>query len=315
MNRKKVIQKIFGGAVTFSLLTVGPMPWTMRAAATALPTTMQVADPEISYLVQRGDTLSAIARGYGLTVEALMAYNNLPSTAIYVGQRLLIPPNATPGNPNYPIRYVVQPGDTLSSIARRYDTTVAALMQVNGLSSTTIYGGQQLTISVATLPDAPMQPYIVVRGDTLALIARRYKVTVASIKASNGLTGDTIYVGQRLLIPTSLGYPTEPTTGATERIQFATGATSAVVSNFTSAIEPRRYLLRAQAGQQMKVTLAAQSVFLSITVLTPTGANLTSAGSTVKNWAGRLPVSGDYIVEVKNSGQGLADFKLTITIK
>lgn len=381
-----------------------------------------VADPETVYIVQRGDTLSALARRYGVTVQALVAYNSLASTNIYVGQRLLIPGQSTP---TYPITYVVQRGDTLSKIAKRYDTTVAALMQVNNLRTETIYVGQRLTISVASDPNQPVVYHTVQRGDTLSTIARRYNISVAAVRAANGLTSDTIYVGQRLLIPNSLGYPT-PTplpapgreriqfaTGATSatvrgtvqfpnrreyllralsgqtmrvelissdasanfavtgvsdgqplkrlenrdtvwsgtlpstqdyllqvttpnnyavsyelyvevtapptrtpvRLQFAPGATVATVSGVTSAIEPARYLLRANAGQTMYVDLTVDNVNAYITVLHPTGGNMAGAGGPIQHWMGVLPVTGDYIVEVLNPGTGLANFSLTVTIQ
>lgn len=399
-----------------SLLGATMVPRVVYAAPVA------VADPETVYIVQRGDTLSALARRYGVTVQALVAYNSLASTNIYVGQRLLIPGQSTP---TYPITYVVQRGDTLSKIAKRYDTTVAALIQVNNLRTETIYVGQRLTISVASDPNQPLIYHTVQRGDTLSTIARRYNISVAAVRAANGLTSDTIYVGQRLLIPNSLGYPT-PTpvpapgreriqfaTGATSatvrgtvqfpnrreyllralsgqtmrvelissdasanfavtgvsdgqplkrlenrdtvwsgtlpstqdyllqvttpnnyavsyelyvevtapptrtpvRLQFAPGATAATVSGVTSAIEPARYLLRANAGQTMYVDLTVDNVNAYITVLHPTGGNMAGAGGPIQHWMGVLPVTGDYIVEVLNPGTGLANFSLTVTLQ
>jgi len=104
-----------------------------------------------TYVVQRGDTLSAIARRFGTTVQAIMAANNLQSTTIYVGQRLIIPVGSTPP-PGQTTTYVVQRGDTLSAIARRFGTTVQAIMSANRLTSTTIYVGQRLVIPVGSPP-------------------------------------------------------------------------------------------------------------------------------------------------------------------
>lgn len=93
------------------------------------------------HTVQRGDTLSAIARRYGTTVRALVAANGMASADVplKINQILVIPkagvtyatPAATPGT------YVVQPGDTLFGIARRYGVPAAALMQANGLTPAT----------------------------------------------------------------------------------------------------------------------------------------------------------------------------------
>ncbi|HBY94272.1 MAG TPA: hypothetical protein DEP84_09970 [Chloroflexi bacterium] len=104
------------------------------------------------YVVQRGDTLSSIARRFGTTVQAIMAANNLQSTTIYVGQRLIIPVGQTPPPPGQTTVYTVQRGDTLSAIARRFGTTVQAIMTLNNLRSTTIYVGQRLIVPVGTPP-------------------------------------------------------------------------------------------------------------------------------------------------------------------
>jgi LysM repeat protein len=101
------------------------------------------------YVVQPGDTLWAIARRFGTTVEAIMATNNLATTTIFVGQRLRIPGGTAPPTaqpPGAPREYVVQPGDTLWAIARRFGTTVEAIMAANNLTTTTIFVGQRLRI-------------------------------------------------------------------------------------------------------------------------------------------------------------------------
>jgi len=164
-----------------------------------------IPGPGQVYIVQRGDTLSGIAYRFGTTVQAIMAANNLTSTTIYVGQRLIIPgytPSPGPGQ-----LYVVQRGDTLWDIARRFGTTVQAIMSANNLTSTTIYVGQRLIIPGYTPSPGPGQVYIVQRGDTLSGIAYRFGTTVQAIMAANNLTSTTIYVGQRLIIPSYTPIP------------------------------------------------------------------------------------------------------------
>lgn len=98
------------------------------------------------YIVQAGDTLFSIALRYGVTVEAIKSANGLGSDFIYVGQRLVIPGGqpSTPGQVRY---HVVQPGDTLLSIAVTYGTTVEAIVQANGLPNPNyIWVGQRLII-------------------------------------------------------------------------------------------------------------------------------------------------------------------------
>lgn len=112
--------------------------------------------------------------------------------------------------------YTVVSGDTLSGIAARYKTTVAAIKTLNGLTGDTINVGQKLKIPsgsapstggteppVSTTTPAPSsgKTYTVVSGDTLSGIAGRNGTTVNAIKTLNGLTSDNIYVGQVLKLP------------------------------------------------------------------------------------------------------------------
>lgn len=108
------------------------------------------------YVVQRGDTLTGIARWFGVSVQALASANGIWNPSyIYVGQRLCIPGGWQPQPPQPPQPppawcgqwYVVQRGDTLSGIARRCGTTVNSLAQLNGIwNPSRIYVGQCLRI-------------------------------------------------------------------------------------------------------------------------------------------------------------------------
>ena len=107
--------------------------------------------------------------------------------------------------------HIVQRGDTLYSIARRYGTTVQAIMNTNGLKNRNyIWVGQRLTIpgsgggSSSGGSTATGGTYVVRRGDTLSAIAWRHGTTVQAIMNANGLRNSNyIWVGQRLRIPGS----------------------------------------------------------------------------------------------------------------
>lgn len=99
--------------------------------------------------------------------------------------------------------YTVVSGDTLSGIASRFGTTVAALVSLNGITNPNlIYPGQVLRVAgggAAPAPAAGGQSYTVVRGDTLSGIAQRFGTSWQTLAAINGLADpNKIYPGQVL---------------------------------------------------------------------------------------------------------------------
>ncbi len=98
----------------------------------------------INYVVQRNDTLYAIARRYNTSVATIKSLNNLESDILTIGQVLKIP---TTAGQNY-ITYTVNANDTLYSIARKYNTTVSAIKELNNLESDNLQIGQRLLIPV-----------------------------------------------------------------------------------------------------------------------------------------------------------------------
>ncbi len=171
------------------------------------------------YTVRPGDNLTRIAYRYGTTVAAIMYANGLHSSVIYVGQVLLIPAGSSGGGGGggggCPQTYVVQPGDTLSGIARRFGVSTYELARCNGISNPSfIYVGQRLCIpsgSYNPYPPPPPPPpppagscgqyYTVQRGNTMSGIARWCGTTVHNLMYLNGISNPNyIYVGQVLRI-------------------------------------------------------------------------------------------------------------------
>ncbi len=121
------------------------------------------------YVVKPGDTLASIAFRYRTTVEALMHANCLTSSRLVQGQKLYVPPlppTPTPV-PIYPTvcippygwrPYVVQPGDTLYSLAVRFGTTVQTIMRANCLNRYYLYTGEILYLPVPPSPTPTRRP-------------------------------------------------------------------------------------------------------------------------------------------------------------
>ncbi|MCX7569530.1 LysM peptidoglycan-binding domain-containing protein [Tumebacillus sp. DT12] len=162
--------------LTTDTLTVGKqltIPASAAPAPTAptpapTPTAPAPAPTTVTYTVVAGDSLSVIAARYGTTVTAIRTANNLTSDMIYVGQKLTIPSGtATPTpTPTAPApapaagEYIVQPGDTLSGLAARYNTTVDAIKQASGMTGDSLIAGQRLMIPGYVPPPPPAESYL-----------------------------------------------------------------------------------------------------------------------------------------------------------
>ena len=113
----------------------------------------------------------------------------MSSNLLTIGQRLKVKKEET--SQNY---YTVQSGDSLYSIARKYNTTVDELKRLNNLTSNLLTIGQRLII-----PSSQIY-YTVKQGDTLYSIARNYNITVDKLKELNNLSTNTLSIGQKLIV-------------------------------------------------------------------------------------------------------------------
>lgn len=194
------------------------------AAATAIAVTTLGALPAAAderHRVAPGETVSGLAVKYGSSVNSIIKANGLNSRALIIaGQTLTIPTsssNAPAAAASTSGTHKVVSGDTVWDLARKYNTTVAAIIKANGLSaSATIRVGQSLTVpgAAGATPAAATKSnnaatstsasgvYKVVSGDTVWDLARRYGTSVSAIVKANGLSANaTIRVGQSLTIP------------------------------------------------------------------------------------------------------------------
>lgn len=147
------------------------------------------------YTVVSGDNLYNIARRYNLDVKDIVDYNNLSTTNLSIGQRLLIPTKTVPTPSEGYQTYIVKKGDNLYSIANKYNTTVDEIKSLNNLTSNILSINQKLLI-----PSTKANTYTVKKGDNLYSIARNYNTTVDEIKRKNNLTSNILSIGQVLKI-------------------------------------------------------------------------------------------------------------------
>ncbi len=150
---------------------------------------------ESTYTVKSGDSLWSIANKYNTTVDELKRINNLSSNNLQIGQILTLPSSGSTGN-----TYTVKSGDSLWSIANKYNTTVAELKRINNLTSDNLSIGQVLILPSES-GSTGTNTYTVVSGDSLWSIARKYNTTVDNLKRLNNLTSNSLSIGQILIVP------------------------------------------------------------------------------------------------------------------
>ncbi len=161
----------------------------------------------MTYTVKPGDTLYGISNQYGVSVVDLANLNNVTASTLRVGQVLTIP--TTSGtNPDNMFMYTVKKGDSLYSIASKYNTTVNELINLNNLKSTNLSIGQILRIPETYTKEEDMvipeyTSYTVKKGDNLYSIARANNVDVDTIIRDNNLSNTNLNIGQVLKIRTN----------------------------------------------------------------------------------------------------------------
>lgn len=191
---------------------------------TPVPTQTQAPVRAERYKVVAGDTLTGIAAAHGLSVSQLASYNGIPAnTQVKTGQRLWLIPGkvstvakdtAKPAAKTS--THTVQSGESLTSVARKYNMSVQDLAALNGLSVTDgILINQKLKVSGAPVKSssntssssgssssANTGTYKVQSGDTLTAISRKLGVSNADIAALNSFNANSpLIAGQTIKVP------------------------------------------------------------------------------------------------------------------
>ncbi|MEI3611385.1 C40 family peptidase [Pseudogracilibacillus sp. SO30301A] len=188
-----------------------------------------------TYTVKDGDSLSKIAAEHGISLKNLMDWNNLSTTLIYPGDKLVVSKdaanskpsnsgsssseNSSTGSSSSGSTYTVKSGDTLGEIAKAHGISLNNLMKWNNLSSHLIYPGDKLAVSSSGKSSSSdssnsgssgggsssgkTSTYTVKSGDTLDKISSNHGISLSNLKKWNNLTSNTIYPGDKLAVSSS----------------------------------------------------------------------------------------------------------------
>ena len=189
------------------------------------------SDARTKHKVQKGETLFTLSKLYGKSVDELREMNNLKDSKIFLGQEIIVEKPVeivqqvqveTPKPvlaEKEATTYKVKKGETLSSIARKFDTTQDELISLNQLASNKILAGQELKVAVqktavasSAVPAAASgteQPasinepvsHKVAAGESLFSISKLYNISIDELKAHNNLSTNKLQQGQTLQIP------------------------------------------------------------------------------------------------------------------
>lgn len=182
-----------------------PTPTLAAGEVTSTPDPAAPFIPRV-HIVQDGENLTIIATNYAVSVEDILAINNLPNgDLLAVGQELIIPGGTGDA---IATAYTIQPGDTLAGIAAGYNTTLESVIATNRLITPNppLVVGQTVPVISRTgsASGRPVtgRPYLVTAGDTLLQVAARFGLSLDALAAANSLAPDApLFPGQRLRIP------------------------------------------------------------------------------------------------------------------
>ena len=152
-----------------------------------------------SHVVKSGETLWSIAKKYNTTVDKLKEINNLNSNILSINQVLQLPT----GDISDLSTYTVKKGDTLYSIARKFNLSVNELKSINNLTTDILSIGQVLNVKPSNVDIPKVEEeiiYTVKKGDTLYAISRKYNIPVSKIIDLNNLSTTNLSIGQKLLL-------------------------------------------------------------------------------------------------------------------
>ena len=193
----------------------------LNAQMTSRKTTKNGTELQV-YLIQKGETLYALSRKFDIPPSQLIKFNPTAENGLQIGQEFYIPLNkkAKPENPEQKT-HIVQKGETLYALSRKYGVSPEEIQKLNNLSSSALNIGQTIKIpngqeeeeekpaitdeKVAPNLDANQSEYkeithIVTAGETLFALSQKYDIPASEILKWNNLNSESLSIGQKIMI-------------------------------------------------------------------------------------------------------------------
>jgi len=227
------------------------------------------------YKIKKGDVIGQIAEKYKVSVANLKKWNNLSSNKIIAGKTLKIYSNSnttnytsestTTKNTGKVINYKIKKGDSIGQIAEMHNVSVSDLRKWNNISGNKIIAGKTLKIhtssgNTTTTKKKTSSSYTyhtVKKGETLSQIAEKYKVSIASLREWNSISGNKIIAGKQLKIKKGTK---NNTSGSNSKYHLVSRGESlySIAKKYNTTIQKLKSLNKLsnsniKAGQKLKV--------------------------------------------------------------
>ena len=220
----------------------------------------------VVHKVDEKETLYALSKRYGTTVDAIVQYNPTASAGLEVGQILKIPYTAPPKTKQQTggaggIIHVVSTKETMFSISKAYNVTVDEIKQWNNLPDNSLSIGQELVIKrkgtvtsstpVISQSATRKSVHTVAQKETMFSIARQYGITVDQLKEWNNLGSNELSIGQTLFV----AQPAKGSTPAKTEKQETTPVTVTKAPEVTTPVQQRQTQVTSPAVKEQPQTI------------------------------------------------------------
>lgn len=310
----------------------------MSVSATAAIAAAIIGAEEVdaaTHKVKSGDSLWKIARENDTTVANLMKWNNLTKDIIFPNQVLKTSNSSSSSNSSNSSAssgssssgggktYTVKSGDTLSGIASKHGISLSNLMSWNNLNTTLIFPGNKFVVSrpgsssgsssggssgggSTSSGGSSSSTYVVKSGDSLSVIAQRYKVSVANLKKWNNLSSDLILIGQKLTLKAGSGSSAGSNSGSSSSSEKPSTNVSYNVNTLISVAKKQIGVPYLWGGQTSSGFDCSGFIHFAYNEAGRKGGRLSTAGYYDRSFYVNSPQVGDLVFFENTYKQGIS---------